>query len=183
MRSMKLVKKIFIVIILGMLVTTNAYAKRSKKPRKAVVAADIGPSDEAVELVKEADASNDMNKILMQSIDLMGVPYKWGGNSPTRGLDCSGFIHYVYQNALGIDLPRTAAEMSTLGKTVDIDDVKPGDLLFFNHSGRGKRITHVGMYLGNGRFIHAPRRGKNIEISDFDDVYYSRLVVVKRFVS
>ncbi|MCC2626164.1 MAG: peptidoglycan endopeptidase [Burkholderiales bacterium] len=126
--------------------------------------------------------SNDqIGNMLLQSMNLIGIPYKWGGNTPSSGLDCSGFIRYVFKKSLGITLPRTANEMAMLGKKIPFDQLQPGDLVFFKtHSGRP--ITHVGMYLGNNQFIQAPRTGKDIQISALDEYYRSKFVVAKRMV-
>lgn len=126
--------------------------------------------------------SNDkIGNMLLQSVSLIGIPYKWGGNTPSSGLDCSGFIRYIFKKSLGITLPRTANEMADLGRVIPLNQLEPGDLLFFKISG-GRRITHMGMYLGQGKFIQSPRTGKNIEISDFNQFYQSKFVVAKRMV-
>lgn len=118
--------------------------------------------------------------MLLQSISLMGIPYRWGGNTPEEGMDCSGFIRYVFKKSLGIDLPRTAAQMSKVGKRVSINDLEPGDLLFFN-TGRGSN-THIGMYIGDNKFIQAPRTGQDIQITPFDGYYRSHFNGAKRVV-
>jgi cell wall-associated NlpC family hydrolase len=126
--------------------------------------------------------SNDqIGNMLLQSMNLIGIPYKWGGNTPSSGLDCSGFIRYVFKKSLGITLPRTANEMAMLGKKIPFNQLQPGDLVFFKTHG-GRPITHVGMYLGKNQFIQAPRTGKDIQISALDQYYRSKFVVAKRMV-
>jgi cell wall-associated NlpC family hydrolase len=97
-----------------------------------------------------------------------GVPYVWGGNSLTRGVDCSGLIQQVYKK-LGIALPRTTYEQAKYGKVISTGALLPGDLVFYNTGGRDPNgigsLSHVGIYIGNGRIIHAPGRGKNVMIS------------------
>ncbi|RTK97125.1 MAG: peptidoglycan endopeptidase [Neisseriaceae bacterium] len=127
------------------------------------------------------NGSDAVTNMLLQSVSLMGIRYKWGGNTPTSGMDCSGFVRYVYQKSLGINLPRTAAEQAKVGKRVSIDDLQPGDLMFFN-SKRGSN-THVGMYLGNNKFIQSPRTGDVIKISEFTDSWRKRFNGAKRIVS
>lgn len=129
----------------------------------------------------QAHSGDKFGKMLLQSISLIGVPYKWGGNTPDSGLDCSGFIRYIFKQSLGITLPRTADEIAKLGSNIPLDQLEPGDLLFFNTNG-GKRISHMGMYLGNNRFIQAPRTGKDIEITEFNRYYKNKFVVAKRMV-
>lgn len=108
--------------------------------------------------------------LLLQAMSLLGVAYRFGGNSPESGLDCSGFIQYVFKKSLHVNLPRTAAEMARVGREVSQDELKPGDLVFFNT--RGFRYSHVGIYLGNSKFIHSPRTGKNIQVANMSQSYW-----------
>jgi cell wall-associated NlpC family hydrolase len=95
----------------------------------------------------------------------LGVPYLWGGTDPSKGLDCSGFTQLVYGN-LGIDLPRVSSQQATAGRPVaSIDDARPGDLLFFDYSKQRAGVDHVGIYIGNGKMIHAPTSGENVKIA------------------
>ncbi len=135
-----------------------------------------------VDIEASHPGNNDqIGNMLLQSMNLIGIPYKWGGNTPNSGLDCSGFIRYVFKKSLGIDLPRTANGMAMLGKKIPFDQLEPGDLVFFKTHG-GRPITHVGMYLGKNQFIQAPRTGKDIQISELDQYYRSKFVVAKRMV-
>ena len=109
--------------------------------------------------------------LLLQAMSLIGVAYRFGGNSPTSGLDCSGFIKYVFQKSLKVNLPRTAAEMARVGKAVGREELAAGDLVFFNT--RGFRNSHAGIYLGGSKFIHSPRSGKNIEVSNMGNSYWA----------
>ncbi|MBM3115680.1 C40 family peptidase [Jeongeupia naejangsanensis] len=111
-------------------------------------------------------------ELLLQAMSLIGVRYSWGGNTPEEGLDCSGFIRYVFQNSLNITLPRTSLSMSQTGKSIDKEDLKPGDLVFFNTLGRA--FSHVGIYLGDNRFIHSPRAGKSVEVSNIQQSYWQQ---------
>jgi len=109
--------------------------------------------------------------ILMQAMGLVGIAYRFGGNSPATGFDCSGLIRYVFQRSVGMDLPRTAAEQARSGKAVTRDDLQTGDIVFFNT--RGFANSHSGIYLGKGKFIHAPSSGKSISISDMNESYWT----------
>ncbi|MDN0083608.1 C40 family peptidase [Crenobacter sp. SG2305] len=109
--------------------------------------------------------------ILMQAMGLVGVAYRFGGSSPTSGFDCSGLIRYVFQRSIGMDLPRTAAEQARTGKAVNRDELQTGDIVFFNT--RGFANSHSGIYLGKGKFIHAPSSGKSISISDMNEAYWT----------
>ena len=122
-----------------------------------------------------------ITNMLLQSVSLMGIAYKWGGNTPDTGMDCSGFVRYVFKKSLGINLPRTAAEMAKVGKRVNINELQPGDLIFFKTMG-GSRISHIGMYLGNNKFIQSPRTGENIQITDLSGYWIKHYVGAKRVV-
>ena len=101
----------------------------------------------------------------------LGAPYQLGGADP-RGFDCSGLTYYVY-NRLGLELPRSSAKQAKAGRRIRRNRLRAGDLVFFT-TGRGREITHVGIYLGGRKFIHAPGRGKTVTISELDSDYYSR---------
>ena len=106
------------------------------------------------------------------ALGLIGVDYKYGGESPDTGLDCSGLVRYVFQQVTGVTLPRTAKEMSRVGDKVALADLKPGDLVFFDT--RRFAFSHVGIYLGNNQFIHAPSRGREVEIATFDKSFWQK---------
>jgi len=106
------------------------------------------------------------------AFDLIGIRYKWGGNTPSTGLDCSGLVRYVFQQVTGVTLPRTAKDMSRLGEQVAIADLKPGDLVFFNT--RRFAFSHVGIYLGANRFVHAPRTGREVEVAALDSSFWQK---------
>ena len=108
--------------------------------------------------------------LAQSAIGLIGIHYKYGGSSPQTGLDCSGLVRYVFKEALGKDLPRTAAELSREGQKVDQQDLKPGDLVFYNTLRRS--FSHVGIYLGDNKFIHAPSSGGKVRIESMDLAYW-----------
>lgn len=112
-----------------------------------------------------------MGDLMLQAMSLMGIAYRFGGNNPNQGFDCSGFIRYIFQKSVGINLPRTASEQAQTGRPIARSDIQPGDVLFFNT--RGFAYSHNALYLGNGKFIHAPRTGKNIEIANLSSSYWS----------
>ncbi len=102
----------------------------------------------------------------------VGVPYRYGGSSPA-GFDCSGLVHYSYASA-GIAVPRTTAGLWRALAPVDARQMRTGDLLFFDIQGK---MSHVGMYLGGGRFVHAPSTGRAVTVERLDDAYYSRALI------
>jgi len=112
-------------------------------------------------------------EIVVRAIALLGTPYQYGGNGPET-FDCSGLVRYIY-NELGINVPRTAAEQYRAAAAVDVDHLEPGDLLFFKTQGAG--VSHVAIYAGSGRFVHAPQTGKTIELRELDDGYYKPRLV------
>lgn len=101
---------------------------------------------------------------------MVGTPYRYGGNSP-KGFDCSGLVQYSYARA-GARLPRSTQAQRAHSHPVSQRQLRRGDLLFFNQD--GKRASHVGIYLGNSRFVHAPSRGKSVYVAELDDPYWRR---------
>lgn len=104
---------------------------------------------------------------------MIGKPYRYGGNSPSRGFDCSGLVQYSYRVA-GIEVPRTSTQQHRRARAVTMSDLQPGDVLFFRVQGK---TGHVGIYLGEGRFVHAPSSGKHVEISTLNNRYWKPRLV------
>lgn len=139
---------------------------------------DAAPADaiEAGPPAEAAHSTSGLRKLLADfAMTLRDIRYRRGGRDPSTGFDCSGFVRYVYRHALGKDLPTNSASQYLAGTKVDRADMKTGDLVFFRI--KGKRVSHVGIYLGDGRFIHSPSTGKRVSVSDLDNAYWS-----KRFV-
>ena len=109
------------------------------------------------------------------ALELIGVRYKFGGETPEKGLDCSGLVKYVFEQVTGVTLPRSAREQATVGEKVDLDALKPGDLVFFNT--RRFAFSHVGIYQGGNEFIHAPVSGKQVSVGTLDNNYWSKRLV------
>ncbi|WP_428839507.1 C40 family peptidase [Burkholderia latens] len=114
--------------------------------------------------------STAFTRVQEKALSLVGIRYRYGGRSPQNGFDCSGFVQYVLNTAVGIRVGRTAASQAALGGTVTRDDLRVGDLVFFNT--RGARFSHVGLYMGNGRFVHAPSTGGRVRVEDLDSPYW-----------
>ena len=127
-----------------------------------------------------AAANKQSSTVLSRAVNVLGTPYRWGGSSPSKGFDCSGLVKYAFNDVAAVDLPRTSSEMASgHGQKVERKDLKPGDLLFFNIKSR--KVNHVAIYLGNDRFIHAPRRGKSVTIDTLQKPYWqNHYVVAKR---
>lgn len=111
-------------------------------------------------------------EILINALSLTGVRYKYGGKSPETGFDCSGFVRYVFQQAANLTLPHGARAISQLGQSIPVDQLQPGDLVFFNTL--KSAFSHVGIYVGDGRFIHAPSSGGGIHVVDMNDSYWAK---------
>jgi cell wall-associated NlpC family hydrolase len=114
--------------------------------------------------------TNAAQDVILQGLKLVGVRYRWGGNDESSGLDCSGFVRLVFKDSVGTSLPRTAREMSDVGQVVDASQLKPGDLVFFNTMRR--TFSHVGIYLGDNHFLHAPRAGAEVRVENMDSSYW-----------
>lgn len=124
---------------------------------------------------RKSVAVSDMGAVAARTAErFVGIPYRWGGDNVVEGMDCSGFVRAVY-NLCGVNIPRTSAEQFRTGDRVAREELKDGDLVFFGAS--AERINHVGIYVGNGRFVHAPRRGDEIKVSALEDKYFSERFV------
>ena len=125
----------------------------------------------ADEPARAPNAVGTANDVLFRAIALVGTPYRWGGNTPDGGFDCSGLVDYIYRNAAGLMLPRTSRDMSVMNgvKVKSMTDLASGDLVFFASSGG---ISHVGVYVGKGRFVHAPNSGGTVRLDDIDGPYW-----------
>lgn len=109
--------------------------------------------------------------LVSTAIGFLGIPYKRGGNSVESGFDCSGFVRAIYKETIGLVLPRSADQQANATQTIDKSDLKPGDLVFFNTMKR--TFSHVGIYLGEGKFIHSPRSGAHVRIEDMRIPYWN----------
>ena len=117
-------------------------------------------------------AWNGAQDVAIYALGLIGVDYRYGGETPESGVDCSGLVRYVFQQVTGVTLPRTSKELSRLGNSVASNDLAPGDLVFFNT--RRLPFSHVGIYLGDNRFIHAPSTGSEVEIARLSESYWQK---------
>ncbi|MEB0205842.1 C40 family peptidase [Pseudomonas sp. CCC3.1] len=112
--------------------------------------------------------------VLFRAFSLVGTPYRWGGNTPDSGFDCSGLIKYVYNDVAGISLPRTTREMIVMrAQNVGQDQLQTGDLLFFA-TGGGTQVSHAGIYVGEGRFVHAPATGGTVKLDSLNKAYWQK---------
>ena len=111
-------------------------------------------------------------EIVVYAYGLLGIGYQFGGRNPEAGLDCSGMVTYIFDRAAGLKLGGSAADIARRGRPVDRDDLRPGDLVFFNT--RNAPFTHVGIYIGDDRFVHAPSSNGRVRIDRLGDRYYAQ---------
>lgn len=127
------------------------------------------PPPRAWPVVAPADPAR-ANAVLMRAISLVGTPYRWGGNTPEGGFDCSGLVNYVFRDMLDVRLPRTSRELFGLqGPRIAPGQLAGGDLVFF---GSGGAVSHVGIYVGEGRFVHAPNSGGTVRLDRLDGSWW-----------
>jgi len=142
----------------------------------SLLGSGIGASTAAEQIRKDEQPSflerytNAAQDVILQGLKLVGVRYRLGGNNEDSGLDCSGFVRLVFKDSIGASLPRTAKEMSEVGQQIDASQLKPGDLVFFNTMRR--TFSHVGIYLGDNHFMHAPRTGAEVRVESMDSSYW-----------
>ncbi len=115
---------------------------------------------------------NQASELVVGAMAFLGVPYRRGGNSADSGFDCSGFVKAIYEQSIGLVLPRSAAQQAAATQTIDKSELRPGDLVFFNTMRRA--FSHVGIYVGNGKFIHSPKPGAEVRVEDMGLAYWTR---------
>ncbi|MEO6319836.1 MAG: C40 family peptidase [Polaromonas sp.] len=116
------------------------------------------------------NVSHKASELVVNAMGFLGVPYKWGGDTAETGFDCSGFVVSVYQQSIGLLLPRKAEQQAAATQKIDKTDLQPGDLVFFNTMRRA--FSHVGIYVGNGKFIHSPRAGAEVRVESMGGSYW-----------
>ena len=134
-------------------------------------------------VVAPQESGGKVQTVLKRALTLLGTPYRWGGTSPDSGFDCSGLVGYVFRTALGIELPRVSRDMASKDDAELISDreaLKQGDLVFF---GRKGRVNHVGIYVGEGRFLHSPSTGKDVRVDSLVTGYWSAKFMQARRVA
>jgi cell wall-associated NlpC family hydrolase len=127
-------------------------------------------TDHASALV--AGAGDRASELVVNAMGFLGVPYRRGGNSAETGFDCSGFVRAMYQSTVGLILPRRAKEQAAATEKIDKKDLQPGDLVFFNTMRHA--FSHVGIYIGEGKFIHSPKPGAQVRVEDMGVAYWKR---------
>ena len=165
MSSCSVIARSCVTILLGLLVGCGSTAHTQETQQTEVVPDGVDTLSASIRLGDE---------IALRAISLVGKPYRYGG-ADLQGFDCSGMVYFIH-HALGIEVPRTAAEQKRAAMSVDKAALQPGDLLFFKTTHQA-RISHVGVYVGENRFVHAPQSGRLIELRNLDDQYYGPRLV------
>ncbi|MDD5328475.1 MAG: C40 family peptidase [Sulfuricella sp.] len=147
-----------LLLLAGMAWADDNVAPAPEMPRQGVLSSSIGKAQDT----------------LVYALSLVGVNYKFGGSSPETGLDCSGFVSHVFNQAAGLVLPHNARAISMFGQKIAISELQPGDLVFFNTMRH--TYSHVGIYLGDNKFVHASVTGRGVEVVNMNESYW-----VKRF--
>ena len=119
-----------------------------------------------------ATVADRTSELVMTSMAFLGVPYKRGGNDANTGFDCSGFVKSIYERTVGYVLPRLAKDQAAATQPIDRKDLQPGDLVFFNTMKRA--FSHVGIYVGEGKFIHSPKPGAHVRVEHMEQSYWAR---------
>jgi len=147
----------------------------NKRPNKAATQNPLLLLETNWEKENDPEAETDFSPsglFVDEALAHLGVRYKYGGNSPDKGFDCSGLVVFVSEKTLGLKLPRRAEEIARFGQTVSTADLQPGDLVFYNTLRR--KFSHVGIYVGEGKFVHAPSSGGVVRVESMDVAYWKK---------
>lgn len=170
--------KIYCAFLLALFSTSCAAVEPSQyklvqpSPLTSAASASNAASQPTANIEGQENWPERAREVLVNALRLTGVRYKYGGHSPETGFDCSGFVRYVYQQAASLSLPHSALALSRMGQSVAKDELKPGDLVFFNTL--KSAFSHVGIYLGNNRFIHSPSSGGKVKIESMQEGYWAK---------
>jgi cell wall-associated NlpC family hydrolase len=160
----------FLVLLLAVLVTSASIAAPADVPSETTqFFKDLAVIDRIGEAGSKVEAK--ASELVLSALGFLGVPYRRGGSSAETGFDCSGFVRSIYEQTAGLVLPRRASQQAAATEKIDKSDLKPGDLVFFNTMRRA--FSHVGIYVGNGKFIHAPKPGAQVRVEDMGMSYWA----------
>ncbi len=179
----------FLVVALALLTAACAHQQPASQAAGKPLQAKPESRPQVVEKKSTASMEEVLSRhqmaddILMRAMALIGTPYRWGGSSPQTGFDCSGLIGYVFADSLGMKLPRSTREMIQLkAPVIGKDKLRSGDIVFFATNG-GRGVSHAGIYVGDGRFVHAPSTGGKVRMDHLDSAYWSKAYLqAKRYL-
>ncbi|MCB1960221.1 MAG: C40 family peptidase [Rhodocyclaceae bacterium] len=153
----------------ALLISTAAvHAEESVSPAALTVTATTTPSPATSIRTPRTDP---VAELVVQALSFLGIPYRYGGQSRDTGLDCSALVQQVFRDAIGLALPRTTGGLARVGQNVERSSLKAGDLVFFNT--RRRAFSHVGLYLGDNRFLHAPSKGGKVRVERLSTSYWA----------
>jgi cell wall-associated NlpC family hydrolase len=155
-------------ILLACLVASSAHAQPAAADDMDRFLADKGLLTQIAQVGESV--SNKASELVVTALGFLGVPYKRGGNSVETGFDCSGFVRAMYEQTVGLILPRKAEQQAAATQQIEKSELQPGDLVFFNTLRR--TFSHVGIYVGEGKFIHSPRPGAEVRVEDMQKSYW-----------
>ncbi|MGB4812459.1 MAG: C40 family peptidase [Methylophilaceae bacterium] len=163
--------QLFLYAFLALIST--ACAAIEPGPEQATLVITPTPTTEQTQM-QEVDSTwaERVREVLMNAVSLTGIRYKYGGNTPETGFDCSGFVSYVYKQTINLTLPHNAQAISQIGKAIPRQQLQAGDLVFFKTIKNA--ISHVGIYMGENRFIHAPNSRGQVRIESMDEGYWAK---------
>ena len=168
-------KSRFLALLCALLMCFLSACATTQSPHKAYETSQTHRLEDS-DSTEIRDLSQVSNEVIFRAISLVGTPYRYGGTRPETGLDCSGLINFVFLEAASLKLPRTTRELIDIdAKAVDRDDLQAGDLVYFNS--RGGRVSHIGIYVGEGRFVHAPSTGGVVRIDKLNTPYWTKFYV------
>ena len=152
--------------------STSAWSVGPQEPPAPQDLATMQSSEPTTVMTRIQEIKDRASTLVNRAVDFIGTRYQRGGNTVEQGLDCSGLVRLVFKDALNIDLPRTAADISKAGEKIDPSELQPGDLVFYNTLKRG--FSHVGIYLGDNKFIHSPSKGGQVRIESMEVAYWKK---------
>jgi cell wall-associated NlpC family hydrolase len=159
--------KYSVIAVLLCCTLANGVRAQEAQPAPSTTAAAVVEASAAAAADGYFERARD---VIFYALSMIGISYRWGGSTPQTGFDCSGFVMHVYQQIAGLVLPRDSYSMARVGEQVSGDDLRPGDLVFFNTL--RKPFSHVGIYLGEQRFVHSPSSGGRVQIVSMNEPYW-----------
>jgi cell wall-associated NlpC family hydrolase len=162
------------IVVCAAVLPAHAQTAPNQQDEMAAFLSDKGLIDKLSDQVSDAGrvVSDKASQLVISAMGFLGVPYKRGGNSADEGLDCSGFVRLIYQQTAGLLLPRRAAEQAAATQPIEKSELQPGDLVFFNTL--RATFSHVGIYVGDHKFIHSPRTGAVVRVEDMRVGYWQK---------
>lgn len=168
----KLENRLMAMRCMALILVVSSLVACTTTPAPSKQAGGLAKSSKSGVSLAQVQAEGDGREVVMYALGLLDVGYQFGGKNPEAGLDCSGMVRFIYKEAVGLNLPHNAAEIAKKAKSVSRGELRGGDLVFFNT--RGFAFSHVGIYLGDDKFIHAPSSKGRIRVESLSNPYYAQ---------